>query len=257
MGTIDVEAFLIDLDGVLYVDKTPIPGAKEALAQLEEMGYRRRFVSNTTSKSRGALAGFLGALGFEISREEIITPAVAAAALLRSGKERCFLLTAPEVRKDFEEAGVAFAEEGVERVVVGDAEADFTYDRLNRAFRLVMEGARIIALEKDRYWMGAGGLNLAAGPFVAALEYASGREAEVVGKPSAEFFALALRDLGASPEEAAMIGDDISSDVGGAKNAGMTGILVRTGKYREEAVAMSGISPDLIVGSIAELANHL
>ena len=257
MGTIDAEAFLIDLEGVLYVDKTPIPGAKEALAQLEERGYRRRFVSNTTSKSRRGLAGFLGALGFEISAEEIFTPAVAAAGRLRSRNERCFLLAGPGLREDFDEAGVGVAEEGVDCVVVGDAEADFTYDRLNRAFRMVMEGSRIIALEKDRYWMGAGGLTLAAGPFVAALEYASGRKAELVGKPSPDFFALALRDLGASPEEAAMIGDDINSDVGGAKNVGMKGILVRTGKYREEAVAPSGISPDLILGSIAELGDHL
>ncbi|HNR59247.1 MAG TPA: HAD hydrolase-like protein, partial [Methanothrix sp.] len=114
-----------------------------------------------------------------------------------------------------------------------------------------------IALEKDRHWMGAEGLNLVAGPFVSALEYASGVEAEVVGKPSPQFFEVALRDLGASAEEAAMIGDDITSDVGGAKAAGMMGILVRTGKYRAEAVDRSGIVPDLILGSIAELLDHI
>ena len=79
METIDAKAFLIDLDGVLYVDKNPIFGAKETLARLEEMGYRYRFISNTTSKSRRTLATFLAGLGFEIPEEKILTPAVVAA----------------------------------------------------------------------------------------------------------------------------------------------------------------------------------
>jgi len=142
-------------------------------------------------------------------------------------------------------------------VVVGDAEDGFTYDRLNRAFRLVMEGARIIALEKDRYWMGADGLCLSAGPFVAALEYATGAVAEVVGKPSSDFFEIALAGMGASAQETAMIGDDINTDVGGAKNLGMMGILVRTGKYREDLLDRSSVIPDLILESISELREHL
>lgn len=258
METIDAKAFLIDLDGVLYVDKNPIFGAKETLARLEEMGYRYRFISNTTSKSRRTLATFLAGLGFEIPEEKILTPAVVAAERLRSEMgRRCFFITRRDVLDDFEDAGVVVSDEKVDYVVVGDAEADFTYERLNRAFRLVMDGSKMIALEKDRHWMGAEGLKLAAGPFVSALEYASGVEAEVVGKPSPQFFEVALRDLGASAEEAAMIGDDVTSDVGGAKAAGMMGILVRTGKYRAEAVDRSGIVPDLILGSIAELLDHI
>jgi hypothetical protein len=163
-GTIGAKAFLIDLDGVLYVDKTPVEGAKETVAMLEEMGYRYRFVSNTTSKSRRSLAKFLGDMGFEISIDRIFTPGVAAAGRIGSeGDKRCFLITTPDLRAEFQEAGISIAGEDADYVVVGDAEDGFTYDRLKRAFRLVMEGARIIALEKDRYWMGADGLCLSAG----------------------------------------------------------------------------------------------
>ena len=253
-----MKAFLIDLDGVLYVDKTPIKGAKETIALLEEKGYRYRFVSNTTSKCRATLSRFLGEMGFEIPEEHIFTPAIAAAERIRAVKDnRCFLLTRPDVRRDFEEAGIPLVEDDVDFVVVGDAEMDFTFDRLNRAFRLVMDGAEIIALEKDRDWMGAGGLCLSAGPFVSALEYATATLAEVVGKPSPDFFFMALREIRASPDETAMIGDDIDTDVGGAQNADMMGILVRTGKYREEVAEYSNIIPDLILESIAELRSHI
>jgi len=253
-----VKAFLIDLDGVLYVDKTPIAGAKETVAMLEERGYRYRFVSNTTSKCRSTLAKFLGGMEFEIPEDQIFTPAIAAAERIRAEKDnKCFLLTREDVRRDFEEAGVPLADEEVDFVVVGDAETDFTFDRLNKAFRLVMDGAEIIALEKDRYWMGADGLYLSAGPFVYALEYATGTLADVVGKPSSDFFEMALAELRASPEETAMIGDDINTDVGGAQNVDMTGILVKTGKYREDVVEYSNVIPDLILESIAELRAYL
>ena len=240
------------------MDETPVEGAKETVAMLEEKGYRYRFVSNTTSKSRRSLAEFLGDMGFMIPPDRIFTPGIAAAGRIGSeGEKRCFLITTPDLQREFEEAGIAIVEEEAEYVVVGDAEDGFTYDRLKRAFRLVMEGARIIALEKDRYWMGADGLSLSAGPFVAALEYATGAVAEVVGKPSRNFFEIALAGMGASAEETAMIGDDINTDVGGAKSLGMMGILVRTGKYRRELVDRSQVIPDLIIGSISELGEHL
>ena len=240
------------------MDETPVEGAKETVAMLEEKGYRYRFVSNTTSKSRRSLAEFLGDMGFMIPPDRIFTPGIAAAGRIGSeGEKRCFLITTPDLQREFEEAGIAIVEEEAEYVVVGVAEDGFTYDRLKRAFRLVMEGARIIALEKDRYWMGADGLSLSAGPFVAALEYATGAVAEVVGKPSRNFFEIALAGMGASAEETAMIGDDINTDVGGAKSLGMMGILVRTGKYRRELVDRSQVIPDLVIGSISELGEHL
>jgi ribonucleotide monophosphatase NagD (HAD superfamily) len=112
------------------------------------------------------------------------------------------------------------------------------------ALRLVMDGADLIALQKNRFWLRAGGLSLDVGPFVAALEYATGREATVVGEPARAFFEQALADAGAAAADAVMVG---------ALSAGLAGILLRTGKYREDVVMASGVEPSATVDSIAEV----
>jgi HAD superfamily hydrolase (TIGR01458 family) len=138
-------------------------------------------------------------------------------------------------------------------VIVGDLGEGWDYGVLNSAFRRLMDGAELIALQKNRYWETSDGLSLDAGPFVASLEYATGREAEVMGKPSPAFFELALSELGISADHAAMVGDDVEADVGGAMEAGLAGILVRTGKFREDLVSESGIEPTATVDSIADV----
>jgi HAD superfamily hydrolase (TIGR01458 family) len=141
--------------------------------------------------------------------------------------------------------------------VVGDAGDNFSYEAMTRAFRLIREGAGIIALEKDRYWMGSDGLMLSAGPFVDALEYATGKTAVVMGKPSAGYFHMALASMGVGPGDAVMIGDDVASDTGGAMKAGMQGILVKTGKYDEDSVRSAAVKPDLVIDSIAAIRDVL
>lgn len=253
-----VGAVLIDIDGVLYVGDRPVVGADQTLRELDRRGIPYRFVSNTTRRSRRSVAARLQDLGYAVPEPWIVTAPVAAAAHLREGgRTRCFLLTTPDARRDFEEAGIVVVEEGADAVVVADAADGLAYAAMNRAFRLLVDGADLVALERDRYWMGADGLMLSAGPFVAALEYAAGKEAEVIGKPSPAFFHRALREIGAGPGEAAMVGDDIVTDIGGARASGMKGILVRTGKYREETVRRSGITPDLVIDSLADLPDYI
>ncbi len=254
----EVQTFLIDLDGVLYVGKKPVVGARECLDLMEDRGYKYRFVSNSTRRCRVSVADRLKGLGYDVPPEYIFTPPLAAIERMKeSGRTRCFLLATGDVHKDFEDAGITITEDDVDFVVVGDAGDLFTYDRLNIALRLILNGAEILALEHDRYWMGSDGLVLSTGPFVAALEYATGKRSELMGKPSPDFFDLALKDIGATPKDAAMIGDDIMTDVGGAQKVGMRGILVKTGKYREDLAQKSGVTPDLILESIARLAEHL
>jgi HAD superfamily hydrolase (TIGR01458 family) len=253
----ELQGVLLDLDGVLFVGDRPVPGAAEALACLHGSGRPVRFLSNSTRRSRASMAARLMGMGFSIDAREILTPMVAAAAMLRKEGKTAFPLTLGDTRRDLEEAGVILAEDRPDYVVVGDAGDRFNYGLLNRAMRMVLSGAEIIALEKDRTWMGADGPMLSAGPFVAALEYATGREALCIGKPSPAFFAAALDSLGVPASGAAMIGDDIETDIGGAQRCGIRGILVRTGKFREEALARSGITPDLVIGSVADLADLL
>jgi len=249
-----IRGFLLDLDGVLYVGDNPVPGAREALGRLREHGLPVRFLSNSTRRSRSSVAERLRGMGFPVGEREILTPAVAAASLLRREGKSAFLVTTGETPRDFEDAGVPLTEEDPDAVVVGDAGDRFTYGLLNRAMRMILGGAELVALEKDRTWMGADGLMLSAGPFVAALEYATGREAICVGKPSPGFFAAALEGLGVPPESAAMVGDDIETDIGGAQRCGIRGILVRTGKFRQETLIDSCVVPDLVIDSVSELS---
>ena len=251
-----MDALLIDLDGVLYVEDEPVRGAVAAVTELRRLGLGLRFVTNTTSRPRAAIVERLERLGFRVETDEVVTPAALAVAHCRQhGLSRVALLMNDAVKVDFaaldESAGDADA------VIVGDLGRGFTYDTLNAAFRLLMDGAQLIALQKNRFWMTPDGLSLDVGPFVAALEYATAREALVVGKPARGFFDAVLADLGIAPADAAMVGDDVESDVGGALAAGLAGILVRTGKYRADVVQRSGIEPTLTLGSIAELADAI
>ncbi len=252
-----LEALLIDIDGVLYVGDDPVPGAREAIARLDDAGYRYRFLSNTTRKCRRTIAARLNKMGFAIDQDRLFTPAIAAVRYLHEkGVRSCHLLTTGDVNRDFEEAGIAHEDEA-HTLVIGDAGDEFTYGRLNRVFRLALRNAEIIALERDRYWMGSDGLMLGAGPFVAALEYATGKEAILVGKPSPSFFTLALQDMDARPEESVMIGDDIATDIKGARTFGLRAVLVRTGKYRRDTLAAADVQPDFVIDSIAGIGEVL
>jgi HAD superfamily hydrolase (TIGR01458 family) len=250
----NVKGVLLDLDGVLYTGDNPVAGAPGAVRYLKEHGYSTRFISNSTRNSRAAIEFRLHAFGFDIGREEIFTPSVAAINyIVGTGLTRCHLLTTPDLQSEFAASGLLHRDNEVDWVIVGDAGDNFSYARMNQAFRLVQEGAGIIALEKDRYWMGNDGLMLSAGPFVQGIEYASGKTATLMGKPSPFFFGMALRAMGLDPGDAVMIGDDVVSDTGGAMNAGMQGILVKTGKFSQEILATADPEPTMIIESIAEI----
>ncbi len=247
-----VEGLLLDLSGVVYVEDEAVPGADEALGRLRSAGIPVRLVTNTTMRPRRAILERLERLGIEAEPSELLTPATLAANhCAEAGYESVSLVVLDELLEDLE--GLGRAGGSADAVVVGDLGDRWDYQVLNGVFRQLMDGAELIALQKNRYWETAEGLSLDAGPFVAALEYASGRKAEMVGKPSPAFFELALGDLGVSAERAAMVGDDVEADVGGAMEAGLAGILVRTGKYREDLVRDSGIEPTATVDSIVDV----
>jgi len=254
----DVKGFLIDLDGVLYTGDTAIPGAREALSFLAEEGYLFRCVSNSTRKCRATIAARLEQLGFDIPEHAVFTPPLAAVRFMKeTGKHRAYLLTTGDVNRDFEGACSEDGSTAVDYVIVGDAGDKVTYPSMNHAFRYLMEGADLIALEKDRYWMAPDGLSLSAGPFVTALESATGKVATVVGKPSKAFFDLALLDMGLSAENVVMIGDDIVTDIGGAQAAGMRGILVRTSKFRSDTLETAQVRPAAVINSVGDIRTIL
>ena len=234
----------MDLDGTLYVGGEVVAGAREAVGSLKDSGFAVRYVTNTTRKPRGWVCERLLSMGFEVEEAEIFTPARAAAGRIGAGS--CFALVDDSLIADL--GGLDLTDDHPDYVLVGDLGEGFTYGRLNSAFRHLMEGAELLALQKNRYWQTDVGLSLDAGPFVAALEYASGKRASVVGKPEREFFRLALEDLRLGAHEVAMVGDDAEVDVNGAKRSGLVGIQVRTGKWQSDTE-----EADLVLDSIADL----
>jgi HAD superfamily hydrolase (TIGR01458 family) len=245
-----VEGLLVDLDGTLYVGDEPVAGAREAIGRLRTSGLAIRFVTNTTRKPRRMVGEHLLSLGFEVEEAEIFTPARAAARLI--GEKSCLPLVDESLLEDL--AGITLTRNYPDHVLVGDLGEGFTYARLNAAFRCLVDGAGLIALQRNRYWRTDDGLALDAGPFVAALEYASGKSATVVGKPEESFFRFALDDLGLSPHEVAMVGDDAEVDVAGAQAAGLKGVLVGTGKWSPEG---EGAEADLVLASVADLPDEM
>jgi phospholysine phosphohistidine inorganic pyrophosphate phosphatase len=240
---------LLDLDGTIYEDERLIPGAPEAIATLRNAGIAVRFVTNTTRMPRSALRDRLARFGIPAERDEVITAPAAAAEWLRAeGLMPVALHVEPATEEDF--TGLPLDDSRPAAVVVGDLGAGWTFARLNQAFRQVIGGGRLVALQRNRYWQTADGLTLDAGAFVAALEYAAGVTATVVGKPSPAFFTSAIHTVGrVSPADVVVVGDDATTDVAGAKACGCVGVLVRTGKYRPGDER----SPDAVIDSVAAL----
>ncbi|XP_031827293.1 haloacid dehalogenase-like hydrolase domain-containing protein 2 [Nomia melanderi] len=224
-----IRMVLIDLSGTLHIDNTVIPGAVEALIRLRSSNIPLKFVTNTTKESGKFLHKRLTSLGFDIQKEEIFSSLAAARKLIVSRKLNPMLLIDQAANEDFED--LVKNDEKANAVVVGLAPDKFHYDELNKAFRLLLDGAPLIAIHKGRYYKRPDGLALGPGAFISGLEYSANVKAEVVGKPSAEFFKAALGDV--PPEEAVMIGDDVKDDIAGAQATGIRGLLVQTGKYRE------------------------
>ena len=249
---------LLDIDGVLHVGDEPLPGAIEALRDLRERAAGLRLVTNTTSKSRRAIVERLQAMGFDVDLEEVLTPAALALDYCREqGHEAVRLLVSDSLREDLVDLKATSPGEQADAVVLGDLGAGFTREVLDDAFRTLMDGAELVALQHNRYWRDADDLVLDVGAFAAALEYAAEVEPVVVGKPSARFFDSALGLVGVDAESALMVGDDVEADVGGALDAGIRAVLVRTGKFREEAVRKSGVEPTATIDSIVDLPELL
>jgi HAD superfamily hydrolase (TIGR01458 family) len=247
------DGVLLDLDGTVYQEGHAIAGAAEALAALRRARFPFRFTTNTTRRPRSALAAHLCGLDIPAGPEEILSAPAAAAQWLRGrGIQRVHLLLAEATQcEEFDD--FVLDDRSPEAVVVGDLGEDWTFSILNQAFRYLMDGAELLAVQRNRYWRTEGGLSLDAGPFVAALEHGSGKAATLVGKPSPAFFAAAARELDVPAGRIAVMGDDLESDVAGARAGGMLGVAVRTGKYRPQDEEQARRAANAVLDSIADL----
>lgn len=248
-----IRGVLLDIDGVLHVSLTPLPGAASTIHWLARNGYPFRFITNTTTSARHTLARTLQSIGLPVAPEHLLTAPVATASYIHQhypGK-RCWLLTKGDTAEDF--ADIELVEERADVVVIGGAEELLSYETMNKAFRMLMEGADLLAMHTNMYWKTAQGLQLDSGPYVHALELATGKRATVLGKPNRLFFEQALLSLDVPASDALMAGDDLENDVQASQEAGLRGILVCTGKHGADSPLLARVRPDAILPSIADL----
>jgi HAD superfamily hydrolase (TIGR01458 family) len=223
-----IKAVFLDIAGVLSESRKPIPGALESVQRLQRRKVEVRFVTNTSQQSPRQVIEQLRGLGFAVEHEQLYTAPGAITAYLTSRRLKCYALVHPNLDELFR----PFQAESPDAVVVADAGERFDFRHMNTAFQILMKGASLIAIGDNRYFRQQGKLTLDAGPFIHALGYAADKEPVIIGKPSREFFDIVLNSVPCAPDQALMIGDDVTADCEGALRAGLHACLVRTGKYQ-------------------------
>ena len=250
-------AILFDIDGVLYEGDRAITGAAETIEWCNTNSIPHLFLTNTSSRPRSALVTKLAGFGIKTAANDFLTPPVATVSWLRQNNINSIALFIPEAtREEFADFNILSAESNnkVDAVIIGDMGSQWDFPTLNNAFRLLINNpeAKLVALGMTRYWRADDGLRLDAGPYVTALQYATDCEPVVLGKPAATFYQAALKLLEQEDKNTVMIGDDIKGDIEAAQSAGLSAILVKTGKFKPEDL-QTGINPDAVIQSIAEL----
>ena len=247
-----IKGLLFDIGGVLYVGEYAVEGAPKTIAKLQAH-YPMRFVTNTTRTLPDTILQKLKGFGFEMGREKLFTALDVTRDFVRSQGATVLPVMTDEAEAYFAE----LVSDKPDFVVVGDAHTNFDYPHLNAAFRALMQGASLIAAAKNRYFKDEDdALSMDAGGFIDALEYASGKAARIIGKPSQTFFHLAVASMGLQAHEVLMVGDDIESDIKGAQDAGLQAALVKTGKFQPSDLE-KGIRPDLILEDVTDLGRYL
>ena len=258
MADLDVDGLLLDMDGVLTVSWEPLPGAPEALATVRAAGLPFRLLTGTTELSRRQLAARLRSAGFALDEEQVLAATVIAGEFLREHRPdaRVFLLGDAQA-EDLDGVRLVSLDAAPEVVLLSGADESYTWPNLTRVLRALLEGAELVAMHRNLVWMTRDGACLDTGAYLPGLERASGRAAIVTGKPAPACFVAGAGSLGLSPARVAMVGDDLENDVLAAQAVGMTGVLVRTGKFREDAPVAAGGAPDHLIDSVADLPRLL
>lgn len=260
---------LFDIDGVLVTSWQPIAGAAETLQTLVDHQIARSYLTNTTTRTRTQIADLLNEAGMAVTADEVITAAVLTAQYVRDNYPgaRCFLVNSGRIAEDM--PGVDLVDstefEGPDTpdvVLLGGAGPEFDHLTLSRVYDWMAQGVPVVAMHRSTAWNTTDGLRIDTGMYLIGMEEASGRKVTAVGKPAPEGFIAAANRLGVDPEEMYMIGDDLHNDVLAGQVVGMTGVLVRTGKFRPEtldrwAADEFAMQPDHVIDSVADLPGLL
>jgi HAD superfamily hydrolase (TIGR01450 family) len=262
---------LFDIDGVLVTSWQAIPGAAEALRVLADNQIARTYLTNTTTRTRSQIAGLLTDAGMDVTADEVITAAVLTADYVRDRYPgaRCFLVNSGQIGEDMPGVDLVYASEVVDGVpetpdvvLLGGAGPEYNHVTLSRVYDWMAQGVPVVAMHRSTSWNTTEGLRIDTGMYLIGMEETSGRKATAVGKPAPEGFLASASRLGVDPEEMYMVGDDLNNDVLAAQVVGMTGVLVRTGKFRQDtldrwAADEYAMQPNHVIDSVADLPGLL
>jgi HAD superfamily hydrolase (TIGR01458 family) len=247
-----IQAILFDIDGTLTERGQAIPGAAETVAHARMRGIEVRFLTNITGHTPEKIAANLGALGIAVEAAEVQTATTVCVAMLAAKPGvRCHLMVPASVMPMFD--GIVRDDVSPDVVVVSDVGEGFTFAAMNRAFQMLRNGADLMALQKNMFWFDADGIKLDCGPFVLALEAASGKTATVTGKPSPVFFETALASLACARQQVLIVGDDLGTDIAGGNQVKVRTALMGTGKYAAGQRTSAHWKADHFLDSIADL----
>jgi HAD superfamily hydrolase (TIGR01458 family) len=251
----NVKGILADLDGTLYFKGEAIPNSIETVSTLREIGIKLLFLTNTDSKSPNTVLSILLEYGFDIEKAEIFTPIIAVKEFLhRHPDKTSYLVTTEEVAKEFRGFKQVKDSEIPDFVIIGDFHDNWDVSRLNSAFQYVLKGAKLLGTQGNIYYLDRNGEPVIdTGSFVYMVAKAANVEPKIFGKPSKEYFMQALEKLGLNTNEVVVIGDDLESDIQGAINAGLKGILVKTGKGQLLDSPLLKVKPYMILDSFSSL----
>jgi HAD superfamily hydrolase (TIGR01450 family) len=263
---------LFDIDGVLVTSWQPISGASEALRVLADNGIALTYLTNTTTRTRGQIAELLTKAGMDVSADEVITAAVLTADYVRDRYPgaRCFLVNSGNVADDMPGIDIVSAVDtrggampaAPDVVLLGGAGPEYDHVTLSRVYDWMSQGVPVVAMHRSTAWTTTDGLRIDTGMYLLGMEEVSGRQATAVGKPAPEGFLASAARLGVEPEEMYMVGDDLNNDVLAGQVVGMTGVLVRTGKFRQDtldrwAADEFAMQPNHVIDSVADLPGLL
>lgn len=264
---------LFDIDGVLVTSWQPIEGAAETLRMLADSQIARSYLTNTTTRTRRQIAQLLTEAGMDVAADEVITAAALTADYVRSQypDARCFLLNNGHIGEDMPGIDIVYAgdhrsdgpvPETPDVILLGGAGPEYDHLTLSRVYDWMARGVPVVAMHRSTSWNTTEGLRIDTGMYLIGMEETSGRKATGVGKPAPAGFLAAATRLGADPEEMYMVGDDLNNDVLAAQVVGMTGVLVRTGKFRQDtldrwAADEFAMQPNYVIDSVADLADVL
>ncbi|GAB7066510.1 HAD-IIA family hydrolase [Mycolicibacterium hodleri] len=271
LGTMAIGGVLFDIDGVLVTSWEPIAGAADTLRVLADHQIARTYLTNTTTKTRAQIATLLSDAGMEVSADEVITAAVLTANYVRDRYPgaRCFLVNSGQIAEDMHGVDVAYPHQvsgsdgdTPDVVLLGGAGSEYDHVTLSRVYDWMAKGVPVVAMHRSTAWNTTEGLRVDTGMYLIGMEQTSGRKATAVGKPAPEGFLAAAGRLGVEPEEMYVVGDDLNNDVLAGQVVGMTGVLVRTGKFRQDtldrwAADEFAMQPNHVIDSIADLPELL